>query len=110
MNDAGILESVGAFDNLRYNDLPKGRYATFADEDCEFEAHLNMDRIKSVSMLSKDAKSGDHKLYITRFLDDGGATVLSAMLAGSKDGQYEEGAVAYWEKLRNVFGAEWTIK
>jgi hypothetical protein len=34
-----------------------------------------------------------------------GKTVLSAMLHGDK-GEYEEGAVAYWTKLRDAFGAD----
>lgn len=27
MTDAAVLEAVGSFDNLRYNDVPKGRYS-----------------------------------------------------------------------------------
>lgn len=55
-------------------------------------------------MVTKQSPSG-YELYITRFLDAEGETVLSAMLHG-KDGSYEPGATDYWEKLRETFGAE----
>lgn len=58
-------------------------------------------------MVTKQSPSG-HDLYITRFLDTEGETVLSAMLHG-KDGSYEPGATDYWEKLRKTFGAEQTV-
>lgn len=58
-------------------------------------------------MLTKQNPSG-HDLYITRFVDGGGETVLSAMLHGV-EGSYEPGATDYWEKLRKTFGAEQTV-
>lgn len=59
-------------------------------------------------MLTKKNHSGEYDLYITRFVDEAGATVLSAMLDGDK-GNYEPGATEYWEKLRITFGAEQLI-
>ncbi|KAG5175022.1 hypothetical protein JKP88DRAFT_229445 [Tribonema minus] len=105
MNDGAILEAVGSFENLRFNDLEKGTYATLSGDDEGFECHLNIDRVNGITMLTKPAKDASHDLYITRFVDAEGKTVLSAMLQ-AEGGQYEEGAVAYWTKLREAFGAE----
>eukprot|EP00752_Nemacystus_decipiens_P002425 g2285.t1 len=107
MTEGAILEAVGSFDNLRYSDLPKGRYATVS-EGAGFECHLNCDKIKSINMVTKRSPSGTYDLYITRFLDEAGGTLLSAMLHGV-DGAYEPGAADYWEKLRQTFGAEQTV-
>lgn len=59
-------------------------------------------------MVTKKSPAGEHELYITRFLDENGGTVLSAMLHGP-DGSYEPGAADYWEKLRKTFGAEQSV-
>lgn len=59
-------------------------------------------------MVTKKSPMGEHDLYITRFLDEDGGTVLSAMLHGL-DGSYEPGAADYWEKLRETFGAEQSV-
>lgn len=59
-------------------------------------------------MVTKRSPAGDYDLYITRFLDDKGGALLSAMLHGP-DGSYEPGATDYWEKLRTTFGAEQSV-
>lgn len=59
-------------------------------------------------MVTKRSPAGDYDLYITRFLDDAGETVLSAMLHGV-EGSYEPGAADFWEKLRKTFGAEQSV-
>lgn len=59
-------------------------------------------------MVTKKSPAGAHDLYITRFLDEAGGTLLSAMLHGV-DGAYEPGAADYWEKLRQTFGDEQTV-
>lgn len=63
---------------------------------------------QSINMVTKRSPSGTYDLYITRFLDEAGGTLLSAMLHGV-DGAYEPGAADYWEKLRQTFGAEQTV-
>lgn len=64
--------------------------------------------VQSVQMVTKPSPAGDYELYITRFLDENGETMLSAMLHG-KEGSYEPGAADYWEKLRTTFGAEQSV-
>lgn len=59
-------------------------------------------------MVTKQSPAGSHDLYITRFVDGDGGTMLSAMLHGV-DGAYEPGAADYWEKLRQTFGEEQTV-
>lgn len=59
-------------------------------------------------MVTKKSPSDEHQLYITRFLDAEGGTLLSAMLHGV-DGSYEPGAAEYWEKLQHTFGAEQSV-
>lgn len=59
-------------------------------------------------MVTKRSPSGTYDLHITRFLDEAGGTLLSAMLHGV-DGAYEPGAADYWEKLRQTFGEEQTV-
>lgn len=59
-------------------------------------------------MVTKRNPTGEYDLHITRFLDDKGEAILSAMLHGT-DGAYEPGAAEYWEKLRATFGAEQTV-
>ncbi|CAM9786209.1 unnamed protein product [Ectocarpus sp. 6 AP-2014] len=107
VTDGAILEAVGSFDNLRYTDLPKGRYATVS-EGKGFECHLNCDKVKSIKMVTKQSPGGSFDLYITRFLDEEGNTLLSAMLHGV-DGAYEPGAAGYWDKLRKTFGEDQSV-
>lgn len=64
---------------------------------------------QAINMVTKRSKDNDFDLYITRFLDEKGDTLLSAMLH-STDGVYEPGATDYWQKLRKSFGAEQTIE
>ena len=59
-------------------------------------------------MVIQRSADDDHDVYITRFRDDKGEIVLSAMLHG-EDGAYEPGATDYWKKMRKSFGAEQTI-
>lgn len=59
-------------------------------------------------MVTKKSHSGTYDLYITRFLDGSGATLLSAMLHGV-DGAYEPGAADYWDKLRQTFGEDQNV-
>lgn len=59
-------------------------------------------------MVTKKSPTGGHDLFITRFLDGEGSTVLSAMLHSEK-GAYEPGAPEYWSKLRESFGAEQSV-
>lgn len=59
-------------------------------------------------MVTKPSPAGSFDLYITRFLDEAGNTLLSAMLHGV-DGAYEPGAADYWEKLRKIFGEDQTV-
>ena len=54
-------------------------------------------------MTERPSANGEHQLYITRFLDDGGGSILTMMLHRGENG-YEEGSVQYFEKLRKVFG------
>lgn len=109
LTEGAILEAVGSFDNLRYTELEKGTYATVSDGDSTFEAHLNCDRVASVNMLTKPNKEGTSELYITRFSDGQGNTLLSATLHAGEGGDYEDGAVAYWKKLQGAFGEQQQI-
>lgn len=59
-------------------------------------------------MATMKSSSGTYDLYITRFLDGSGATLLSAILHGV-DGAYEPGAADYWGKLRQTFGEEQSV-
>ncbi|CAN0365553.1 unnamed protein product, partial [Ascophyllum nodosum] len=101
MTEASMLEAVGSFDNLRYDDLPSGR--------CDRRRrHLRSPYCVSIQMVIQRSADDDHDVYITRFRDDKGEIVLSAMLHG-EDGAYEPGATDYWKKMRKSFGAEQTI-
>jgi len=59
-------------------------------------------------MVTKRSPSGAYDMYITRFLNEDGETLLSAILHGV-DGAYEPGAADYWGKLRQTFGEEQTV-
>lgn len=61
--------------------------------------------VQGINMVTKKSPAGEHDLYITRFIDEAGETLLSAMLHGV-EGAYEPGAADYWEKLRQTFGEE----
>lgn len=63
---------------------------------------------QSIAMVTKTSASGTYDLYITRFLDENGKPLLSAMLHGV-NGAYEPGAADYWEKLRETFGQEQSV-
>ncbi|CAM9569298.1 unnamed protein product [Choristocarpus tenellus] len=104
VKEGAILECVGSFENFRSSDQSKGRYLTVSNES-GFECHINTDKVKSISMVTKPSKDEKYELYITRLYDAKGDVILAALIHGV-DGVYEEGAVEYWKKLRDVFGAE----
>uniref|UniRef100_A0A6U1NZN9 Uncharacterized protein n=1 Tax=Fibrocapsa japonica TaxID=94617 RepID=A0A6U1NZN9_9STRA len=106
VTDGAILETVGSYENMKINDLDKGKFATFKNSDKSFECHVNMDEVAKITMSTKNAKQGDRILYITRFYDNADKLILSSMLHPEEEGNYEDGSVEWWEQLREVFGED----
>jgi hypothetical protein len=95
-------EAVGAFDDMRMSETPKGSsLATVSVEDT-FECHINLDKVQAASFVTK-AGTNDKQLYIVRLLDAEDTSLLSVVLHAGAEG-YEEGAVEFWTQLRDRFG------
>ena len=88
-----ILEAIGSFENLRTKETPKGLLATVSNEDNSFECHVRCNEIAEAQFIEKP---GEKTMYIIRLLSDGGDSLLSAILH-AEDGEYEEGAVDFWQ-------------
>lgn len=115
VSGGAVLESIGRFDyGVKQFSVPgKGDYLTVASEDRTFECHLNMSAVKKVTMSDEPAKIGGHTLHVMRFLDEGGKPVLSVMLMWAPNegpGNYLYGAVEEFGKLREQYGAEWSVE
>ncbi|EOD29843.1 hypothetical protein EMIHUDRAFT_233398 [Emiliania huxleyi CCMP1516] len=100
--EGAILEAVGAFEELRVSETPKGALATVSVGD-SFECHVRLKEVASASFVSKEKPDGK-ALHIVRLLDKEGGPLLSAILHAGPDG-YEDGAVSFFERLREKFGA-----
>ena len=100
--EGAILEAVGAFEELRVARGPKGPLATVSVGD-SFECHVRLKEVASASFVSKEKPDGK-ALHIVRLLDKEGESLLSAILHEGPDG-YEDGAVSFYERLREKFGA-----
>jgi len=97
-----ILEAIGTFENLRTKETPKGLLATVSNEDNSFECHVRCNEISTAQFVCKD-NAESKPMYITRLLSEKGDSLLSAILH-AEDGEYEEGAVEFWQGLRERFG------
>ena len=89
-----ILETVGSFDNLRFAETAKGILATVSTEQPNFECHIRMNEIKEIRMV--EVNRGGKDMYISRFIDAQGSTVLSSILHGE---QY----IGEWKSLKSKF-------
>ncbi len=98
--DGAILEAVGAFEDLRFSETPKGALATVSLDDEGFECHIRCERVREAAFVEKE--SADGTLYIVRLLGDQGESLLSVIL-NSKSA--EEGSTDFWKSLRDRFGA-----
>jgi hypothetical protein len=98
-----ILEAVGAFDDLRLSETPKGSSLATVSVDDTFECHINLDKVQAAAFVTKSSANGGKQLYLVRLLDAEDTSLLSVMLHASADG-YEEGAVEFWTQLRDRFG------
>jgi hypothetical protein len=83
VGNGAILETVGSFDNLRYSDSSKGKLATLSTDSPCFEVHIRYANIAEIhnKVISKFEKT----LRVTRFIDEDGNTMLSAILNESGD-------------------------
>ena len=96
-----ILEAIGCFEDLRIND--KG-LATVSNDDCTFECHVKLGAVRSAQFATKESPQG-RTMHIVRLLGADDATLLSAILQPDEPGgEVEEGAIQFFEKLRNKFG------
>jgi Haem utilisation ChuX/HutX len=106
-SSAAVLELRGAIRDIFYAELPgKGKYANMHTDDFEF--HLNMDKIKTVKFETGEAKRGNFTTYAIRFLDDKDENAMSLFLQWGKPGEYEEGQIEAWQKLKTEYGEIWS--
>jgi len=101
-NENAILEAVGSYDTVKFKDSDKGPLASLVSDDKTFECHIYLDEIKRIEMVTKDHKSGERLMYITRLFNKDEKPILTGLLQYS--GKYEEGSVEWWLKLREIFG------
>ena len=94
VGNGAILETVGSFSNLRFAETVKGKLATLSTESPNFECHIRLAEVKEVKMLS--LKKMDRILYISRFLDASGTTLLSSILHGDEN-------IGQWTKMKERF-------
>ena len=94
VGSGAILETVGSFDNLRFAETAKGILATVSTEQPNFECHIRMNEIKEIRMV--EVNRGGKDMYISRFIDAQGSTVLSSILHGE---QY----IGEWKSLKSKF-------
>lgn len=99
--NGAILEAVGAFDDLRVSNTPNGMLATVSVEK-DFECHIKTWQVKAATFVTKEGAEGK-QLYIVRLLDADDTSLLSVILHSGSDG-YEEGAVEFWNQLKDRFG------
>jgi len=98
-----ILEAVGGFESLRKDDA-KG-LATVSNDDNSFECHIRLAEVAAAQFATKDSPAG-RKMHIVRLLSAERKPLLSAILHPEDDGKVEEGAIQFWESLRQRFGDE----
>jgi putative heme iron utilization protein len=103
-SSAAVLEVRGTISNLFYAELPKGNYANLHHEGYEF--HLNMDKITEVKFETGEAKRGNFTTYAIRFFADT-ETALSLFLQWGKPGEYADGQVEAWQRLKDQYGEVW---
>ena len=104
IGNGAILESVSSFERVAFNEIPgKGTYATVSTEDKTFECHVNLDRVKEIKMLMTRPRVGDYDLYVSRFINDEGNPMMSAILHGD-EGDYDEEALAAWKRVLDMYG------
>ncbi|HEY9706439.1 MAG TPA: ChuX/HutX family heme-like substrate-binding protein [Allocoleopsis sp.] len=105
-SSAAVLELRGKLSKIFYAEIPeKGKYANMHTENFEF--HLNMDKITEVKFETGYAKRGDFTTYIIRFVDEKKENALSLFLQWGKPGEYEEGVIDNWQKLKENYGEIW---
>ena len=104
VGSGAILETVGSFDNLRYNETPKGKLATVSTDSPCFELHIRPSNVAEIHNLV--VNKFEKTLRVTRFIDAEGGTMLSAILheAYGKDGISVEGGdrVKKWFVFRTL--------
>mmetsp|Transcript_37652 Transcript_37652/g.75341 ORF Transcript_37652/g.75341 Transcript_37652/m.75341 type:complete len:179 (-) Transcript_37652:166-702(-) len=96
-----ILEAVGSFDSLRCND--KG-LATVSNDDNSFECHIRLNEVRSAQFARKE--TANKTMHIVRLLGDDQKPLLSAILHPEDGDDVDEGAIEFWESLRNRFGED----
>ena len=94
-----ILEAVGCFEG--YREMKPG-LATVSNDDKSFECHLRLEQIRGAQFARKEKE--DTTLHIVRLLDGDSKTMLSAILHPEEGDVVEEGAVKFWDSLRQRFG------
>ena len=94
VGSGAILETVGSYDNLRFADTIKGNLATVSTEHPNFECHIRLNEIKQIQMV--ELSRNEKLMYISRFLDANGTTVLSSILHG-------EECIREWKALKSAF-------
>jgi len=80
--------------------------ATVSNDNKSFECHLRLDQIRGAQFARKEKE--DTTLHIIRLLDGypGGKPMLSAILHPEEGDVVDEGAVQFWDSLRQRFGDE----
>ena len=76
--------------------------ATVSSDDNSFECHLRLNQLASAQFVCKPVD--ERSLHIIRLLSNEGKSLLSIILHADQTGEYEDGAVEFWEKLRSKFG------
>lgn len=94
VGSGAILETVGSYDNLRFADTSKGKLATVSTELPNFECHIRLNEVKQIKMV--ELTRNEKIMYISRFMDAQGATVLSSILDGNE-------YIQEWKDLRSAF-------
>jgi len=104
-NGVSILEAVGEYDNVKYKDMGDKKLASLISDDRSFECHIDILKVGKIEMFTKEkeTESGKRILYLIRMFDLEGEGILTSLLHSSGT-EYEEGAVEWWNKTRDLFG------
>ena len=73
-------------------------------DDNSFECHVRLDKVRSAEFATKASEGKNKLLHIIRLKDEQQQTLLSAILAGENGGEVEDGAIEFWNSLRDRFG------
>ena len=80
-----------------------------SNDDNTFECHVKLSQVRSAQFAVKETP--DKTMRIVRLLDADGSSLLSAILHydDAEDAEDAEGAVQFYERLRERFGDNFSL-